>query len=51
MPDANGTAFVSEYLEVSRYPAPGTVLKKLDTRHSEILTNFLGIVRLIPQRT
>ena len=51
MADANGTAFVLEYLEVSRYPAQGTVFKKLDTRHSEILTNFLGIVRLIPQRT
>ena len=30
---------------------PGTVFKKLDTRQSEILTNFLGIARLIPLRT
>ena len=30
---------------------PGTVFKKLDTRKSEILTSFLGIVRLIPLRT
>ena len=30
---------------------PGTVLKKLDTRQSEILTNFLEIARLIPLRT
>ena len=29
---------------------PGTVLQKLDTRKSEILTSFLGIVRLIPLR-
>ena len=27
---------------------PGTVFKKLDTRQSEILTNFLEIARLIP---
>lgn len=30
---------------------PGNVYKKLDTRQSEILTNFLEIVRLIPLRT
>ena len=30
---------------------PGTVVKKLDTRQSEILTNFLGIARLIPLKT
>ena len=30
---------------------PGTVFKKLDTRQSEILTNFLEIARLIPLRT
>ena len=30
---------------------PGTVFKKLDTRQWEILTNFLGIARLIPLRT
>ena len=30
---------------------PGTVLKKLDTRQSEILINFLGIASLIPLRT
>ena len=30
---------------------PGTVFKKLDTRQSEILTNFLKIARLIPPRT
>ena len=30
---------------------PGTVFKKLGTRQSEILTNFLGIARLIPLRT
>ena len=30
---------------------PGTVFKKLDTRKSDILTSFLGIVRLIPLRT
>ena len=30
---------------------PGTVFKKLDTRQSEILTNFLEIARLIPPRT
>ena len=29
----------------------GTVFKKLDTRQSEILTNFLGIACLIPLRT
>ena len=29
---------------------PGTVFKKLDTRQSEILTNFLGIARLNPFR-
>ena len=27
---------------------PGTVFKKLDTRQSEILINFLEIARLIP---
>ena len=30
---------------------PGTVFKKLDTRQSEILTNFLQMARLIPLRT
>ena len=30
---------------------PGTVFKKLDTRQSEILTNFLEIARLNPLRT
>ena len=30
---------------------PGTVFKNLDTRQSEILTNFLEIARLIPLRT
>ena len=30
---------------------PGTVFKKLDTRQSEILTNFFEIARLIPLRT
>ena len=30
---------------------PGSVFKKLDTRQSEILTNFLEIARLIPLRT
>ena len=30
---------------------PGTVFKKLDTRQSVILTNFLEIARLIPLRT
>ena len=30
---------------------PGTVLEKLDTPQSEILTNFLKIARLIPLRT
>ena len=30
---------------------PETVFKKLDTWKSEILTNFLGIARLIPLRT
>ena len=30
---------------------PGTVFKKLDTRQSEMLTNFLEIARLIPLRT
>ena len=30
---------------------PETVLRKLDTRKSEILTNFLGIARLIPLGT
>ena len=30
---------------------PGTVFKKLDTRQSEMLTNFLGIARLILLRT
>ena len=30
---------------------PGSVYKKLDTRQSEILSNFLEIVRLIPLRT
>ena len=30
---------------------PGTVFKKLDTRQSEILTNFLEMARLIPLRT
>ena len=30
---------------------PGTVFKKLDTRQSEILTNFLQIARLTPLRT
>ena len=30
---------------------PGNVFKKLDTRQSEILTNFLEIARLIPLRT
>ena len=30
---------------------PGTVFKKLDTRQSEVLTNFLEIARLIPSRT
>ena len=30
---------------------PGTVIKKLDTRQSEILTNFLEIALLIPLRT
>ena len=30
---------------------PETVFKKLDTRQSEILTNFLEIARLIPLRT
>ena len=30
---------------------PGTVFKKLDTRQSEILTNFLETARLIPLRT
>ena len=30
---------------------PGTVFKKLGTRQSEILTNFLEMARLIPLRT
>ena len=30
---------------------PGAVFKKLDTRQSEILANFLEIARLIPLRT
>ena len=30
---------------------PRTVFEKLDTRQSEILTNFLEIARLIPLRT
>ena len=30
---------------------PGTVLEKLDTLQSEILTNFLKIACLIPLRT
>ena len=30
---------------------PGNVFKKLDTRQSEILTNFLEIACLIPLRT
>ena len=30
---------------------PGSAFKKLDTRQSEILTNFLQIARLIPLRT
>ena len=30
---------------------PGNVFKKLDTRQSEILTNFLEMARLIPLRT
>ena len=30
---------------------PGTVLEKLDTPQSEILTNFLKIACLIPLRT
>ena len=30
---------------------PGSPFKKLDTRQSEILTNFLQIARLIPLRT
>ena len=30
---------------------PGTVFKKLGTRQSEILTNFLEIAPLIPLRT
>ena len=30
---------------------PGTVFKKLDTRQSEILTDFLEMARLIPLRT
>ena len=30
---------------------PGTVFRKLGTRQSEILTNFLEIARLIPLRT
>ena len=30
---------------------PGSVFKKLDTRQSEILTNFLEIARLISLRT
>ena len=30
---------------------PGNVFKKLDTRQSEILTNFLEIARLTPLRT
>ena len=30
---------------------PGTVFKKLDTRHTEILTSFLEIAHLIPLRT
>ena len=30
---------------------PGTVFKKLGTRQSEILTNFLEIARLIPLKT
>ena len=30
---------------------PGTAFKKLDTRQSEILINFLQIARLIPLRT
>ena len=30
---------------------PGTVLEKLDTPQSEILTNFLKIALLIPLRT
>ena len=30
---------------------PGSVFKKLDTRQSEILTNFLQIARLVPLRT
>ena len=30
---------------------PGTVFKKLDTRQSEILTNFLQIARLTTLRT
>ena len=29
---------------------PGTVFKKLDTRQSEILTNFLDVAWLIPLR-
>ena len=30
---------------------PGNVFKKLDTRQSEILTDFLEMARLIPLRT
>ena len=30
---------------------PGAVFKKLDTRQSEILTNFIDIAHLIPLRT
>ena len=30
---------------------PESAFKKLDTRQSEILTNFLQIARLIPLRT
>ena len=43
------TEFVCFETEVSRYP--GSVYKKLDTRQSEILPNFLEIVGLIPLRT
>ena len=45
-------------LDVGKYKSscldtrqPGSVFKKLDTRQSEILTNFLEIARLIPLRT
>ena len=35
---------------IYRWIQPGTVFQQLDTRQSEILTNFLGIARLISIR-